>query len=89
MPRNADNPFNVMKEYLIKTFDKKEYAERFLKDGEMLFRNVSYFRKIEDDRVRGDINEGFSKERLDLFKQSTPKGLLQHGGFQHLKIEQN
>ena len=64
MPRNTDNPFNVMKEYLIKTFDKKEYAERFLKDGEMLFRNVSYFRKIEDDGVRGDINEGFSKERI-------------------------
>lgn len=54
LPRNADNPFIVMKEYLIKTFDKKEYAERFLKDGEMLFRNVSYFRKIEDDRVIWD-----------------------------------
>lgn len=35
-----------------------EYAEAFVKKGEMLFRALSYFRDYEDDGVRADEYEG-------------------------------
>lgn len=54
-----------MQEYLIKTFDKEEYARQFLNDGEMLFRHVSYFHSIEDGSVRGDADEGRAKEIIN------------------------
>lgn len=60
-----------MQEYLIKTFDKEEYARRFLNDGEMLFRHVSYFHSIEDGLVRGDADEGRAKEIINTNISST------------------
>lgn len=47
-----------MKEYFIKTFDKKEYADAFCEKGELLFRHLNYFRKLEGDDVRCDESEG-------------------------------
>lgn len=55
-----------MQEYLIKTFDNEEYAKRFIYDGEMLFRHVSYFQSIEDCSVRGDLDEGSAKEIIPI-----------------------
>jgi len=31
-----------------------EYAEAFVRRGEILFRSLSYYRDYEDDGVRGD-----------------------------------
>lgn len=55
-----------MKEVFIKTFSNLEYATNFLKKGEMLFRHVDYFRKIEDGNVRGDLQEGDTRSYLNL-----------------------
>lgn len=43
-----------------------KYVDRLLKNGEMLFRALSYFRDYEDEEVRGDLYEGTRKyERED------------------------
>lgn len=36
----------------------RQYAEGFVKHGEVLFRSLSYFRAIEDKETRGDQYEG-------------------------------
>lgn len=51
-----------MKEYFIKTFDKKEYADAFCEKGELLFRHVNYFRTLEGNDVRCDEAEGLREE---------------------------
>lgn len=51
-----------MREFFIKTFKDKKYAEAFLNNGEMLFRHFNYFRNIEDNKQRGDLSEGLSVE---------------------------
>ena len=43
---------------LIKVFDKEEYADAFIKKGEMFCRTLGEFKKIENDDQRGDIHEG-------------------------------
>ena len=55
-----------MREFLIKTFDKEEYAQSFIQNGEMLFRHIRYFNQIEDNQVRGDSEEGLAKESATL-----------------------
>ena len=55
-----------MREFLIKTFDKEEYAQSFIQNGEMLFRHIRYFNQIEDNQVRGDSEEGLAKENATL-----------------------
>lgn len=42
--------------YLVKVFEKKEYAEDFIK-GKLFLNRVSYFKKIEDKENRGDKHE--------------------------------
>lgn len=44
---------------LFKYFSELKYAESF-RDGELLFRSLSYFRDHEDNNVRSDKNEGTS-----------------------------
>lgn len=51
-----------MKEYFIKTFDKKEYADAFCEKGELLFRHVNYFRTLEGNDMRCDETEGLCEE---------------------------
>ena len=41
-----------------------QYAENFVKKGDLLFRNLSYFRQYEDNR-RGDPLEGFHRDNPD------------------------
>jgi len=49
-----------------------KYVDRLLKNGEMLFRALSYFRDYEDEEVRGDLYEGTRKyereEGLEITK---------------------
>ena len=65
-----------MPEILVKTFDKEEYARAFLEKGEMLFRHVSYYQKIEDGNVRGDINEGNIIENKSVYIKGGTKRLI-------------
>lgn len=53
-----------MREFLIKTFQDPNHAISFLNKGEMLFRQASFFQKIEDDNTRGDINESVIEETI-------------------------
>ena len=62
-----------MPEILVKTFDKEKYAKAFLEKGELLFRNVSYYQKIEDGQVRGDPNEGQMDEEKTINMKGTTK----------------
>ena len=39
---------------LIKVFDKEEYADAFIKNGELFSRRLGDFKGIEDGQVRGD-----------------------------------
>lgn len=55
-----------MREVFIKTFDKLEYAIKFLENGQMLFRHVDYFRKIEDGNIRGDASEGYTRDYMNI-----------------------
>ena len=41
-----------------------QYAENFTKKGDLLFRNLSYFRQYEDN-MRGDPLEGFHRDNPD------------------------
>lgn len=41
-----------------------EYADDFVKKGDLLFRNLSYFRQFEDNK-RGDPLEGFHRDNPD------------------------
>lgn len=43
---------------LIKVFEKEEYADKFLNNGEMYCQLLSSFKKIEDGYIRGDKHEG-------------------------------
>ena len=47
---------------LFKYFSEEKYADAF-RDGQLLFRALSYFRDFEDRQVRGDESEGQSKYR--------------------------
>lgn len=42
---------------LIKVFDKEEYADAFIKNGELFSRTLGDFKGIEDDEIRGDEYE--------------------------------
>jgi hypothetical protein len=43
---------------LIRYFSEEKYADAFLKNGEVLFRTLSFFKNHEDNEIRGDQNEG-------------------------------
>ncbi|MCS3455317.1 hypothetical protein M2366_001384 [Aeromonas sp. BIGb0405] len=45
---------------LIKIFDKEEYADAFLNNGEIFCQTLESFKKIEDAGVRGDTYEAVS-----------------------------
>lgn len=47
-----------MCEILIKTFDKLEFANDFLKKGAMLFSQASHFKDLDVNDARGDNTEG-------------------------------
>ena len=64
-----------MRQFFIKTFSKLEYAELFLSKGQMLFRNFKYFRKIEDNKQRGDESEGLAIEQKNIVLSSNLKSL--------------
>jgi hypothetical protein len=40
-----------------------EYVEDFVRHGRILLRNLTYFRQLEGDRVRGDLYEGSHIDR--------------------------
>lgn len=62
---------------LIKTFDKLEYAERFLYLGEMKFSHVKHFQSIEDNCIRGDVQEGICSETFVIDLPSVDKITIQ------------
>ena len=64
-----------MREFFIKTFKDKKYAEAFLNNGEMLFRHFNYFRNIEDNKQRGDLSEGLSVETKKLLITNNVKSI--------------
>ena len=43
---------------LIKIFDKEEYADAFINNGEMYCRTIGDFKSIDDEGIRGDAFEG-------------------------------
>ncbi|WP_020183529.1 hypothetical protein [Methylotenera sp. 1P/1] len=43
---------------LIKIFDKEEYANSFINNGEMFCRTLGAYKRIEGDTERGDLFEG-------------------------------
>lgn len=45
---------------LIKFFDNEEYADKFIRTGEMYCQTMGFFRRIEGDAARGDKYEGAS-----------------------------
>jgi hypothetical protein len=45
---------------LIKIFDKREYADAFINQGEMFCRALGSFKRSEDSDFRGDIHEGIT-----------------------------
>ncbi|HEH9411617.1 TPA: hypothetical protein SIA28_000160 [Aeromonas salmonicida] len=45
---------------LIKIFDKEEYADTFLNNGEIFCQTLEHFKRIEDAGVRGDAYEAVS-----------------------------
>jgi hypothetical protein len=47
----------LVKQFRYRYFDKLTWAEKFL-DGELMFRSLSHYHRIEDGEVRGDFNEG-------------------------------
>lgn len=54
-----------MREFLIKTFNREEYADRFLYNGEMRFSHIVSFQNIEDGEIRGDKTEGVTIETIN------------------------
>ena len=54
-----------MREFLVKTFDREEYALRFLHNGEMKFSHIVSFQNIEDCEIRGDKTEGLAIETIN------------------------
>ncbi|MEX2592716.1 MAG: hypothetical protein WD426_08075 [Anditalea sp.] len=56
-------------------FGKRKYMDRLLKDGELHLKNLQYYKKIEDDGIRGDNYEGV------LTIRQIPKNyILKYGG---------
>lgn len=45
---------------LIKVFDKEEYADEFIRTGEMFCKTIKQFKEIEGDVARGDQYEAVS-----------------------------
>ena len=54
--------------FLIKTFKEPDlqYAKNLLSNGELFFQHVSVYRKIEDNNIRGDNDEGSVLETYEL-----------------------
>lgn len=61
------------------------YAPEFLERGEILFRNLTYFRQHEG-RVRGDVYEGIHKNQpgTDIVLESLSQGIRAVGKFPFL-----
>ena len=65
-----------MREFLIKTFDREEYAQRFLLEGEMKFSHVALFQELEDGEIREDKNEGLAIEQKIISLDHTTKRVI-------------
>lgn len=46
--------------------NEEQYLQNFLSKGQMLFRHVEEFRKIEDGNIRGDKKEGTQHEKINI-----------------------
>lgn len=62
------------------------YVERFINNGEVLFRSLSYFRSYEEQQVRGDPYEGVRlyqpQEGLHLTKLENGENIVINGAFE-------
>jgi len=68
-----------VREFFIKTMNEQQYLQDFLKKGQMFFRHAAEFRKIEDENVRGDKNEGSQKE-IEIVSVSPSTKTILFGG---------
>lgn len=64
---------------LIKVFDKEEYADEFIRTGEMFCKTIKQFKEIEGDVARGDqyeaVSEWHQPEGISLtISYKTPDG---------------
>jgi hypothetical protein len=64
---------------LVKVFDKEEFADAFIKEGEMFCKTIGQFKRIEDDIARGDKFEApsdwYQSDRVSLtLSFMTPDG---------------
>ena len=52
-----------------------QYLRKFIRDGEILFRTLAYFRQYEDEQIRGDKYDGTwrhaKRTGLTITKQNT------------------
>lgn len=64
-------------EFLIKTFKDSDlqFAKNLLQYGDLFFQHVSVYRKIEDNNIRGDIDEGNVLETYEINIPSNIKTL--------------
>lgn len=56
-------------------YTSSQYATKFIREGEILFRTIAYFRDYEDEQIRGDKYDGTrlyaKKTGLRITKQDT------------------
>ena len=66
-----------MKEYILKVFDKEEYAKKFLETGEMKFTSNLVWHKYPDEFRRRDENEGLVREIFALPEEHFDKDITE------------
>lgn len=64
---------------LVKVFDKEEYADAFIRKGEIFCKTIGQFKQIEDDAARGDqfeaLSDWFQPDQISLMlSHKTPDG---------------
>jgi len=52
------NKLNLLKQFPLYKYLPSHHLGNFLKNGEILFRNLTYFKEYEDAKKRGDKKEG-------------------------------
>lgn len=48
-------------EFLMVKFGEEKYMHKFYKEGELYLNTISYFKNIEDNKMRGDNNENLTQ----------------------------
>lgn len=70
---------------IYKYFTEEAHALRFINDGQMMWKPLSFFRVIEDEEVRGDANDGILIHTHDgglvLNKENGEQVILENGFF--------